>query len=74
MSPTLRPEFRSQPCPRLIAPNQLQLALTIIQRELVDLTEYQAPGVKIQQPVCFRARYSHRNRTGAWRNACRHRL
>ena len=36
--------------PRLITPNQVQLALTIIQRELVDLTEYQAPDVKIQQP------------------------
>ena len=36
--------------PRLIAPDQLQLALTIIQRELVELTEYQAPGVRIQQP------------------------
>ena len=37
--------------PRLIAPNQVQLALTIIQRELVELNEFQAPGVKIQQPV-----------------------
>lgn len=36
--------------PRLIAPDQLQLALTIIQRELVELTEYQASNVKIQQP------------------------
>ena len=54
--------------PRLIAPNQVQLALTIIQRELVELNEFQAPGVKSSNPLFPSALFAP---TPCWRLAKR---